>query len=177
MIIFITGFTASGKTTIGKELADILGIPFIDLDEHIETVINDTISNYFLRKGETSFRKLEKEELAKVIKNAAENCIISLGGGTMCSEQNSEIILSHGIALYLQRPLEYFLDNLDFLMAERPLFSGLNRKDARSKLINLFHHRSQFYARSQLKTLINTSFSAKKVANWLKLLTNRSQSL
>lgn len=177
MIIYVTGFTASGKSTIGKELAQLLNIQFIDLDERVEQVLGTDIASFFKEHGEAAFRKIEREVLLKLPKEINEDSLVALGGGSMCSDSNAEFLLHTGVVLYLHRPLEYFLENLDFLMEHRPLFQGLNPNKARSKLINIYHHRSQYYSLSQLKTPVNTSFSAKKVANWLKLLTNRSQSL
>ncbi len=78
--ILLTGFMGSGKTTIGKMLAQELNRPFHDLDEVIEQISQQTINEWF-QLGELEFRKYEKERLLALLD--LENAVIALGGGTL----------------------------------------------------------------------------------------------
>ncbi|MFY0643755.1 MAG: hypothetical protein JXR19_04750 [Bacteroidia bacterium] len=177
MIIFITGFMMSGKSQIGSELAGELNIPFIDLDEALVQKKEISIKEVILNQGESEFRRLEFEVLKDLVKNAENDLLIALGGGTMCSKHVSQFVLENGVVVYLNRPESYFTDKVDDLIRTRPLFYDLEREKAVSKIQELMKQRRPFYEKSQLQTLVNSGFSPKKLANSLKLLTNRPQSL
>ncbi|MBR9861051.1 shikimate kinase [bacterium] len=176
MIFFLTGFPGTGKSTIGKELSDIMKLDFIDLDEYIEKSQGQKIHEIFTQRGEAYFRVLETEALIELC-NLKEDTIIALGGGSMCSKFNSNLILKTGIAVYLEKSLESIIMDFDIQDDSRPLFSGLSQTERIDQIKNLFSEREQFYLKSQVQTLVNTSFSPKKLAKKLKLLTNRPQSL
>ena len=177
MIFFICGFTSAGKSTLAKELAELLTIPYFDLDNLIEQQIQMPIAKFFANSGEEAFREVEKETLLHFIKNQTNDCILALGGGTMNNIQNAKLIVSSGISIYLIRSREYFYDQIPFLIENKPLFQGLNKESAKKRIDDLLAEREEFYAISQLETLAASGFSAKKLGNLLKLLTNRSQSL
>lgn len=178
MIFFISGFTGSGKTTIGMELAQLLKLEFIDLDGYIEREANQIISQIFEHKGEAEFRALEGRLLQKIIlEYSTKDCVIALGGGTMADQENCRLILRSGIAIYIKRSDEYADQILEELIQTRPLFKGLSLKVAKARYFKLLAKREPFYMLSQLVTLANTDFSPKKLANTLKLLTNRPQPL
>jgi len=168
MLIFLTGFMGVGKTTIGKQVASLLGVPFIDLDQEIEILEQKSISAIFTENGEDYFRKVERALLENLIKTKKEPTIIALGGGTMCHLSNHLLILKNGIAVYLKKSWEEIEKELS-LMQNRPKLSNRNT----SEVYQLFKQREPIYALSQLETLANTSFDTKKLANRLKLLTNR----
>ena len=93
MKIVLVGYMGSGKTTIGKLLANKLKISFLDLDEVIEQGLEDSISNIFNGKGEIFFRKKEHEYLIDVL-SKKEKLILSTGGGTPCYSGNMETMLN-----------------------------------------------------------------------------------
>ena len=177
MNFFITGFTAVGKTTIGKELAAELGLPFTDLDEYIVSQYGISIDQLFEEGRESDFRALEMDAIQRLIQNSQKDQIVALGGGTMCNPFTAEILLRNGICIHLRQETGDILRSLDYLMESRPQYRGLNRIEATEKILRLHGQRLPFYRRSQLETLVNTGFSAKKLANQLKLLTNRPHSL
>jgi shikimate kinase len=167
MRYFLTGFAGVGKTTIGRELALIADLPFIDLDEQIETSTKISISDYFEQYGEKAFRELERKHLLLAI-SSHDNCVISLGGGTICYHLNHLEILSSGTLIYLQvswAALYSRLKNLD----NRPKVKGKNEDEMKA----LFRQREPFYELAQLKMPVNSGFSAQKLAFFLKLSTNR----
>lgn len=97
--IALTGLMGSGKSTIGKYLAQQLNKGFIDTDELIEEQEGKTINDIFAEKGEVYFRKLESETIKKVLKS--KNQVISLGGGAIVDDANRKTIKeqAHLIAL------------------------------------------------------------------------------
>ena len=89
--IIILGYMASGKSLIGKNLANKLSLNFIDLDDVIESTEKMTISQIFNLKGELEFRKLENKILINSL-NSKNYSVISLGGGTPCYFDNMNLI-------------------------------------------------------------------------------------
>jgi len=104
--IFLTGFMASGKTTVGRLLADRIGWQFYDLDQDIETSEQCSIGDIFTQHGEPEFRRIESEALAwrvNRIRSGAAS-VVALGGGTFVQEANRETISQHGVAIWLDCP-------------------------------------------------------------------------
>jgi shikimate kinase len=167
MIYFITGFTGVGKTTIGRELASLTNLTFIDLDETIEVKINQTIASYFEEYGEEAFRDIERQTLIESITLHSDG-IIALGGGTLSYRLNHVNILQGGTLIYLELPWAELYLRIKKLK-NRPTLK--DKTEAQIKAI--FNQRLPFYELSQLKMPINSGFSTQKLADILKLSTNR----
>lgn len=156
-----------GKTTIGHQLSQLLGIDFIDLDDEITTQAGLSIPEIFRNNGEDHFRMIEKKILAQ-LNSHTEPAIIALGGGTICDPENRKLILQNNICIYLHKTWEEIEKSLSKLK-NRPLID----QNSPSKLKALYSKRQPIYELSQLKMPINTEFEPQKLANYLKLLTNR----
>src|SRR6185437_11063506 len=106
--LYLVGFMASGKTTIGRAVADELGWPFTDIDSEIESCQGKSIAEIFLNEGETVFRDLETEAIrTRVMAIEAGNpCVVALGGGAFVQPRNWELIQNNGIAVWLDCRLE-----------------------------------------------------------------------
>lgn len=167
MHIFITGYMGVGKTTVGKELSDLLQLPFIDLDDYITEQEESSISDIFTIHGEEAFRDIERKALLRICTKKQKH-IVALGGGTMCHLGNHIDILRNGLAVYLYKPWDEIREHLPEL-GDRPLV----HQKSLVELEVIFRKREHFYKQSQLTIPINTTFEAKKLANYLKLLTNR----
>ena len=142
MKIFLIGFMGVGKSTIGKKMASLLGLPFIDSDRAIENQTNKTVAELFSEKGESHFRELEQKWLQS-IKN--EKGVFALGGGTPCTQANIELINQLGTSVYL-------------LMDEKMLAQRLiNSKNPRP-LIQAFIHDSE-----QLTEFIQGKLSQREI--------------
>lgn len=103
MIITLTGFMGSGKSTIGSILAEQTGMEFVDLDEQIVQRTGKTVSQWF-SDGEEAFRSAESRVLAGVLAEAEHGAstVLSLGGGTMLREENRRLIREHSTCIWLQ---------------------------------------------------------------------------
>lgn len=108
--IALSGFMGCGKTTVGLALSNKLGLPFIDLDCYIEKQQKLTISKIFQEYGEEHFRKLESLAVKDISKNVGY--VIALGGGTILSPQNVEVLKKTGKILFLNEKKETLQERL-----------------------------------------------------------------
>lgn len=151
MRIFLTGYMGSGKSTLGKRLANKLGITFIDLDEYFEQKFRTSITLFFERFGEDSFRKLEHEVLKEVIDKYID-VVISTGGGTPCFFNNLELMNKQGVTVYLKLPpavLASRLSNSPFRY-RRPKLKGLDKDTLLETVTMHLQEREPFYSQSEL---------------------------
>lgn len=111
----------AGKSTMGKWLAQVMSLEFIDLDNFIESRQHKTIKEIFAEMGEDGFRQLERRSLEEV--SQFENVIISLGGGTPCFFDNMEMVNQAGTSVYLKPSEEVLLRRLIKGKHKRPLLA------------------------------------------------------
>ena len=95
--IILTGFMGSGKTAVGRILAEKLNVEFVDMDDLIEREQKMSISEIFSRFGEKRFRKLEKEVAGRV--SQGKNQVIATGGGVVLSSENMANLKMDGIII------------------------------------------------------------------------------
>jgi shikimate kinase len=122
-LIFLTGFSTAGKSTIGPILANSLGFDFIDIDKTISTSEQKSINAIFSEKGEAYFRRLELETLKPVC--GRDQLVVALGGGTLENDQSFRLIHQSGTMIYLKSELAtlaHRLSNKD----DRPLLKTEN---------------------------------------------------
>ena len=98
--IFVTGFSGSGKTTVGRIAARLLGWAFVDLDEEIERAAGTTIEEIFARHGEPHFRRLESEALAAACERDRQ--VVSTGGGIVVDLRNRRAMERGGVVVCLE---------------------------------------------------------------------------
>jgi shikimate kinase len=124
-LICLTGFMGSGKSTVARLLARQIGWQYVDLDKRIIEITGLTIPQIFERHGEPGFRKIEHEELERVVGEAVEfnkPRIISLGGGTTAQPENVQLLRESGAVLvWLHCPVEELLSRVARI-TNRPLF-------------------------------------------------------
>ncbi|MCC6393617.1 MAG: shikimate kinase [Bryobacterales bacterium] len=106
--LFLVGFMGSGKTTIGRLLAEELGWTFADLDDDIEAREQAAISRIFEERGEAEFRRIESECLEARVEQirASRPLVVSLGGGAYVQAANRELVAASGVAIWLDCPFE-----------------------------------------------------------------------
>ena len=141
--LYLVGFMASGKSTVGRSLADELGWGFYDIDREIEQEQNRSISTIFAESGEAAFRELESQALRRRVMHieAGNPCVVALGGGAFIQQRNWEIIANNGVTVWLDCPLERI---------HRRLGDGQTRPLAADKTVLelLFEARRPLYARA-----------------------------
>lgn len=145
--IFLTGYMGSGKTTLGRALADAIGIPFIDLDHYIEQRYRKTISQLFAENGEDRFREIERRMLHEV--GEFEDVIISTGGGTPCFFDNIEYMNEQGTTVYLDVPVERLFIRLSIARSKRPLIKEKNDEELMSFIKEQLEKRAPHYSKAQ----------------------------
>ncbi len=106
--IWLVGFMASGKTTIGRLLAERLGWRFVDLDDVIEGSQGASITEIFVQRGEMEFRRLESDALTQVAREVAAgaHAVVALGGGAFVQPGIRERMTGLGVSVFLDVPLE-----------------------------------------------------------------------
>ena len=138
-MIALVGLPGSGKTTVGRQLARRLQLPFIDSDHEIEVRIGCTIREFFEREGETRFRDIEQEVLDTLTKGPSQ--VLSTGGGAVLREANRKYLRERGRTVYLKSTPEELFRRLRN-DANRPL---LQVADPLAKLKTLFAERDPLY--------------------------------
>lgn len=141
--IFLTGFMGSGKTTIGKLLAEKLSLPVIDTDHVIEEKLNKTIREIFETEGENKFREYEHQFLEMM---PTENMIITTGGGIILRKENRDWMKNNGMVIYLHCDPEKILQRLAGDQS-RPLLDG----DKQKNVLSIFKERSPLYHEADFK--------------------------
>jgi len=123
----------SGKSSVGKELSQLLGFTFTDLDTAIETSVRQTIPEIFAKKGEIFFRRKEAEILTKVL-SEKHKIVLATGGGTPCygTVMNDLSIDKNVTTIYLKNGLQELTDRLFKEKENRPLIAHLETKDLKT---------------------------------------------
>jgi shikimate kinase len=93
-LLVLVGPPASGKTTVGTGVAEILGVAFRDTDADVEAVAGTTVADVFVQHGERYFRELEEQAVARAL--AEHEGVLALGGGAVTSAATRELLVAHG---------------------------------------------------------------------------------
>ena len=166
MKVFLIGFMGSGKTTIGKKLANYLKYEFIDLDKLIESKAGMSIVNYFEMHGEAAFRELECDILQKT--EFPENTIIATGGGAPCFGDNMEWMNKNGLVAYLSLSPKALASRLEHSKTDRPLIRHLKGDELIDFISSKLQDREVFY--NQAKYVVSASdLTAERLSFYLNL--------
>jgi len=147
--IFLVGMPGSGKSTVGRLLAEKLGLDFYDLDTEIEKTHGRAIAEIFSEGGEDLFRKIEAETLIKTIANKSSG-VIAAGGGTPCFYDGMKVMNESGVTVYLETPIDLLISRTK-RKQHRPLLS----EDHAEKLKLLLSTRQNCYL--QANHIVNTA--------------------
>jgi shikimate kinase len=148
--VFLTGFMGCGKTTLGSKLAKALRWTFIDLDQYIEKKEKITIQSIFENFGEKAFRKIEQTCLNELL-DKEKNTVISLGGGTVCFEDNLERIKKSGCLIFIEMPAISLAQRLENSKVKRPLLKNKKGEELIKFINDKLAERSKFYEQADIK--------------------------
>lgn len=129
--IILCGFMGSGKSTVGRQLAEMTGISFVDMDDYIEMQSGMTIAALFEKYGEPYFRDLEYRAAQDLSKTGGK--IIAAGGGTLTFQRNVDVLRTTGKIIFLDPPFEEIKERLRNDTA-RPLLHSPDREKAMQQL-------------------------------------------
>jgi len=141
--VFLVGFMASGKSSVGRELARRLGWDFIDLDARIEMRERKSIAEIFSGHGEPGFRIAETAALLELTQSLERNSVVALGGGAFAQDKNREL-LRQWPSVFLQAPVDELWRRSSEDHEIRPL-----RKD-REQFAKLYAERLPFYRQASV---------------------------
>jgi shikimate kinase len=145
--IIIVGYMGSGKTTVGKALAQDLNLTFYDLDWYIESRMHKTVPQIFAEKGEEGFRKIEHNMLHEVAE--FEDVIISCGGGTPCFFDNMDYMNGQGDTVYLKATPEVLYGHLKMGRTERPLLKNKTPEEMQEFIKEQLVTREPYYSKAK----------------------------
>jgi len=147
MRIFLIGFMGCGKSTMGRSLASMLNLTFIDLDTFIEGKYFKTVPQIFAEEGESEFRKKEHKALEEVA--LFDDVIVATGGGAPCFFDNVEVMNNAGYCIFLDVATESLVKRLIHSKTERPLIKGKSPDELKTFIDALMQKRRPFYEKAK----------------------------
>jgi shikimate kinase len=148
MRIFLVGYMGCGKTTLGRSLAEELGLQYADLDEDFEERYKISINDFFARYGEAPFRQIEQKLLLEYL--TIDDLIVATGGGTACQFNSMEIMLQHGITVYIAMSPDQLAERLLFSGKKRPMLQLKQGKELVNHITEHLAHREVFYRKAHI---------------------------
>jgi shikimate kinase len=144
--IYLVGFMGSGKSAVGRLLAEALGWQFADLDADIEALQKMPITDIFETRGEAGFRRLETEALAQRVRTIESGTatVLALGGGAFAQQPNVELIADRGISIWLDCPVETAWQRVS-AASHRPLARN------HAEFVDLYAARRPYYSRADYR--------------------------
>lgn len=166
--IFLTGYMASGKSTLGRAFSLASGLGFVDLDGYIEERMHHTVGELFAMYGEEGFREIER----KMLHEAAyfEDVVISCGGGTPCFFDNMDFMNACGITVFLDVNVPRLHERLKKGRAGRPLLSGKTDEELMDFIVKGLEKRLPFYSRSRIRIDGSRLEDRKQIKDTVELL-------
>jgi shikimate kinase len=144
--LYLVGFMAAGKSTVGRALADELGWAFIDIDLEIEKEQGTSIQEIFLSQGEGAFRDLETAVIRRHVDTIQSGIpgVVALGGGAFVQLRNWEILENNGVTIWLDCPFDIVCQRMNGDDG-RPLAAD------KIRLAKLFEDRRPLYSRADFR--------------------------
>lgn len=157
--IFLVGLMGAGKTTVGRQLARALGLPFYDSDREIERRTGVDIPLIFDIEGEEGFRKREKSMIDEL--TSRDDIVLATGGGAILDCDNRKMLSERGIVIYLQASVDQLFKRT-CKDQKRPL---LQTEDPKAKLEELSSLREPMYLEIANMTVKTDESTIKKIIN------------
>jgi shikimate kinase len=142
--IVLVGLMGSGKSSVGRRLAEKLQLPFVDADHAIEEAADKTITEIFADHGETYFREGERRVISRLLDNGAQ--VLATGGGAFMNAETRDHIAKSGISIWLRADLDLLMKRV-LRRSDRPL---LQNDNPTAIMENLMATRYPIYAQSDI---------------------------
>ena len=155
--IFLIGYMGCGKSTMGRAVSALTGVPFIDLDNYIEQRFHLTVKEIFAQRGEDGFRDVERRMLQEVAD--FEDVIVACGGGTPCFFDNMEYMNTHGTTVFLNTPIDRLHSRLMRGRHKRPLIADKDDEELMTFIKEALAKRMEHYSKAQI------TFSSERLEN------------
>jgi len=156
--VVLVGMMGAGKSAVGRTLAELLAVPFLDSDAEIEKAANMSVAEIFARDGEPFFRARESQVISRLLVEAPG--ILSTGGGAYMQEVNRTAIHERGVAVWLDADLDLLWSRVRH-RDTRPL---LRTPNPRATLSELYRKRVPIYAQAELSVKAAPAYSLHDMA-------------
>lgn len=164
--VYLIGAMGVGKTTIGKQLAQHLNVPFKDSDLEIESVTGASIPLIFEVEGEAGFRKREADMIAKLTQESP--LVLATGGGVILNPTNRQCLIKQGMVIYLRASLDALLERTRH-HKNRPL---LQTENPRQRFEKILTEREPLYLETADWVLDTENKSIRRIVNEIIQYTN-----
>ncbi len=146
--IILVGFMGSGKTYLGRSLAQQMGLRFYDLDTLVEESTGKTVSAIFSGMGEEAFRQAERESLLRILQE--DQLVLSTGGGAPAYRDQMDLMNRSGLTVYLRCHPRTLYERLKNAPEERPLLRGLSGDSLLEYIRSTLDSREAWYNQARL---------------------------
>ncbi len=140
--IVLVGLMGAGKTSVGRRLADDLGVAFADSDHAIEDAAGMSVADIFEVYGEAEFRALERRVIRRLLDDRSAG-VVALGGGAFVDPETRALVLDHAHVVWLKADLDILVERTSRRPGKRPLLAD---RDPRAVLGALLREREPIYA-------------------------------
>jgi len=164
MRIYLIGYMASGKSKLGRLLAEKLGFSFLDLDHLFEQRFRIRVIDFFEKYDESGFRTIEQSLLHETID--CENVVIATGGGTPCFFDNMRFIKESGVSIYLKWELADLIGRLQQAKWKRPLLKAMPVDDFEANVSLQIEQRKFYYEQADF-TVDAKKLNPDKIVEWI----------
>jgi shikimate kinase len=147
--VVLVGMMGVGKTTVGRKLAGLLGLPFVDADEEIERAAQMAISEIFAQFGEAYFRDGERRVIARLVGSGDPRKVLATGGGAFVDPGTRQLILDRAVAVWIDSDLDTLVERVS-RKDNRPLLRQGNPRDV---LARLHADRAPSYALAPIRVM------------------------
>lgn len=147
--VYLVGYMAVGKTTIGRKLAQRLGYEFVDTDLWLEGRFRQSVSEMFACVGETDFRLRERSALEQLA--GMQSTVIATGGGLPCHHRNLDLMLQTGVVVYLEASDQLLAERLELFKQTRPTIRHKSGEELLAHVASAMSIRRPIYEQAHLR--------------------------
>ena len=171
MIISLIGYRGTGKTTVGRLMAEQLAIPFLDSNQQIVERAGRSIAEIFESEGESTFRDLESEVCSEMMQR--HSAVLSWGGGVILRENNRQAISGSNVTFWLQATEGTIFHRIHGDSRSKENRPALTELDPLQEIRTNLEHRRAFYDECCDHVIATDSLSSAQVADSLLIWINR----